>query len=306
MIAPSRVMLISAVLLRLDAGASVTTVQSEAPSSPHDLVEVAVQNELNSSDIIDIRWKYLSDKEVDGKLETREVIETKFGSIDRLIGVAGKPLTEAQQQYEVKRILKLSHNTDEQRKLEQSQRKDAQQAGAFLRTVPNAFQFEEATGSGDLVKMTFKPNPRFKPSSREGKILHEMVGEIWINAKERRIARIRGQLMNSVKFGGGILGHLERGGHFTVERSEITPGDWEITKMDVDMRGKVLLFKTISIKQKEVHTRFERASSDLTIADAAALLLKDSPPQQAPKGSRDRARGSLISLRTLQPQSTPR
>jgi hypothetical protein len=47
----------------------------------------------------------------------------------------------------------------------------------------------------------------------------------------------------------------------------------------VNMRGKALLFKTISIRQKEIHRNFERVSSDLTIADAAAFLLRDSSPQ---------------------------
>jgi hypothetical protein len=49
------------------------------------------------------------------------------------------------------------------------------------------------------------------------------------------------------------------------------------------MRGKALLFKTISGKQKEIHRDFERVSSNLTIADAAASLLKDFSPQLAPK-----------------------
>ena len=96
MIAPSRVMLTCAILLRL-CGWALVIAQSKAPSSPYDLVEVAIQNELNSADVIDVRWRYLLDKEVDGKLETKEVIETKFGSVDRLIAVAGKPLTETQQ-----------------------------------------------------------------------------------------------------------------------------------------------------------------------------------------------------------------
>jgi hypothetical protein len=278
MIGPSRMILTYAILLSLCGGASVIQ-QSEAPSSANELVKAAIQNELNRSDTLDIRWKYLSHKEVDDKSETREVIETKSGEVDRLVSVAGKPLSEAQQRGEIKRILRLSHDADDQRKLEQSQRKDEQQTRAFLKMVPSAFRFEVATKAGDLIKVTFTPSSGFKPSSREGKILHEMAGEIWINSKQRRIARISGQLMNSVTFGGGILGHLERGGHFSVERTEIAPEDWEVTEMDVNMQGKALLFKTISIKQKEIHRNFERVSSNLTIADAAAFLLRDSSPQ---------------------------
>ena len=43
------------ILLSLCGGASVTQ-QSEATSSANDLVEAAVQNELNRSDTIDIRY----------------------------------------------------------------------------------------------------------------------------------------------------------------------------------------------------------------------------------------------------------
>jgi len=142
--------------------------------------------------------------------------------------------------------------------------------------VPDTFVFEYAGEDGDLTKLTFKPNPRFQPPSREGKVLHEMAGEMWVNAKQKRLVSINGQLMNEVKFAGGLLGHLEKGGQFAVKRAEIVPGHWEVTEMAVNMRGKALLFKTISVQQKELHQNFERVPDDLTMSDAAALLLKQS------------------------------
>ena len=87
---------------------------------------------------------------------------------------------------------------------------------------------------------------------------------------------ITGQLTNEVKFAGGLLGHLEKGGQFSVKRTEITPAHWEVTEMAVNMHGKVLLFKTISVQQKELHRDFERVPDDLSISDAAAILLKQS------------------------------
>ena len=72
------------------------------------------------------------------------------------------------------------------------------------------------------------------------------------------------------------MGHLEKGGQFEVKRTEVVPGHWEVTEMAVNMRGKALLFKTISVQQKELHQNFERVPDDLTMSDAAALLLKQS------------------------------
>lgn len=241
-----------------------------------DLVKAVIRNELNPSDITEVRWKYLLVKEVDGKEETREVVETKSGSLDRLISIAGRPLSAGQERDETERILRLSHNPEEQRKVDQIRKKDAEQCETFFNTVPEAFLFEYAGKSGNVVKLNFKPNPDFRPPSRAGKVLHEMAGEMWIDAKQQRLVSITGRLMNEVKFAGGLLGHLEKGGHFTVKRTEIAPANWEVTDMAVNMQGKALLFKTISVQQKELHQNFERVPHDLTIADAAAILLKQS------------------------------
>jgi hypothetical protein len=275
-ITQSRMMFGLVILLLLSLTATAQS-QSNVQLSPADLVKAVIRNELNTSDVVEIRWKYLLVKEVDGKEETREVVETKSGSLDHLIAIAGRPLTDGQQHDETERILRLSHNPEEQRKLEQTRRKDAEQCNRFLQMVPDAFAFEYAGESGGLTKLTFKPNPAFRPPSREGKVLHEMGGEIWVDAKQQRLVSINGQLVNEVKFAGGLLGHLEKGGQFSVKRAEIAAGHWEVTEMTVNMRGKALLFKTIAVQQKELHRNFNRVPDDLTISDAAALLLKQSP-----------------------------
>jgi hypothetical protein len=260
------------------ANAALGRSQSAPQLSAADLVRVVIDTEVNGPNTVDVRWKYVLEKEVDGKQETREVVETKSGSLDHLVALAGKPLSAAQQHNESERVLRLAHSPDEQRKLEQSRRKDAEQCNSFLKMIPNAFVFEYA-GAPDqdgLVKLTFKPNPVFQPPSREGKVLHEMAGEMWIDARQHRLVSINGQLLNEVKFAGGLLGHLERGGRFVVKRREIAPGQWEMTEMEVNMHGKALLFKTISVQQRELHRDFERVPDDLTISDAAALLMKQS------------------------------
>jgi hypothetical protein len=42
----------------------------------------------------------------------------------------------------------------------------------------------------------------------------------------------------------------------------------------VNMRGKALLFKTISVQQKELHSNFGRVGDDISLSDAANLLLR--------------------------------
>ena len=46
-------------------------------------------------------------------------------------------------------------------------------------------------------------------------------GVILIDPTECRIAKIDGTLFKEVSFGWGILGHLDKGGHFLVEQRDV-------------------------------------------------------------------------------------
>lgn len=242
--------------------------------SPTNAVKNVIYNEMHPPSTNNIHWKYRLEKASGNRQETRTVVETPSGSLDRLMAISGRPLTGAQEADEAKRIIKFSHSPEEQQKAEAAHRKDAEQCNAFMKMIPDAFIFEYAGQSANAVKLNFKPNPRFQPPSRAAKALQQMAGEMWFDARQQRLISISGQLMNEVKFGGGLLGHLQKGGQFIVKRAEIAPGDWEVTELTVNMQGKALLFKSIAVQQKEVHSNFERMPDELSIADAANVLLK--------------------------------
>ena len=46
-----------------------------------------------------------------------------------------------------------------------------------------------------------------------------------------------------------MLGHLDKGGTFEVKQEPVARGFWELTTLHVEMRGKVLFFKTIGVQQ---------------------------------------------------------
>ena len=55
----------------------------------------------------------------------------------------------------------------------------------------------------------------------------------------------------------------------------VIPGEWEMTILCVDMKGKALLLKTIGVQETENHSDFHRMSDDLTLAEAAATLSRE-------------------------------
>jgi hypothetical protein len=231
-----------------------------------------ISAELNSSEEDQSLWMYQVNKQTDGRMQTKEVVETRDGTLERLIAVDGTSLSVEKRQEEEERIRKVVENPAEQQKLERVRKKDADQCRAFLRMIPNAFIFSYQNRDGDRIRLSFKPNPEFKPPSREARVLHAMEGDVLIEPNARRLVAITGRLREEVKFGGGLFGYLERGGAFHVERKEVGSSHWELTAMETSMRGKVLYLKTIDVQEKETRTEFRRVSSDLRLREAAKLL----------------------------------
>ena len=242
--------------------------------SANDLVRAVVANELKPQDENHVRWIYRVEREEEGKKKTKEVVQTGQGSLDQLLAVDERPLNVKAQQDESERIRNLVRNPAEQQRLEQTKKKDTEQCKAFFKMLPDALTFIYAGRDGDLIKLSYGPNPNFQPPSREARVFHEMEGEMWVHETQRRLVRIRGQLVADVKFAGGLLGHLEKGGHFDVEQRELLPGQWDLTFMEVDMKGKALFFKTIAVNEKESRSDFRSVPYGLTLAEAADMLTK--------------------------------
>jgi len=123
-----------------------------------------------------------------------------------------------------------------------------------------------------LVRLKFHPNPAYRPPSHVEDVLTGMQGFVLIDSATRRIARIDGTLFKEVSFGWGILGHLDKGGHFLVEQREVADGSWQLSRLSLTFTGKVLLFKSIAIKSDEVLSDFRRVPGGTTFAQGVEML----------------------------------
>ena len=104
-----------------------------------------------------------------------------------------------------------------------------------------------------------------------------MQGNLLVDEKQKRLAEINGELTTEVKFGGGVLGHLDKGGTFLVKQQDVGSGHWEMTLMDVRMNGKALFFKSIDVAEKDIYSNFQPVTDGITFEKAAELLAANSP-----------------------------
>src|SRR6266568_3957790 len=258
----------TATLISLLAGVSLAqqSTVSSAPPEPGELVRKTVDNEIKASRDDSAHFMFRSTKTTSKGSVTKIYIETKQATAGMVVAYNGMPLTPEQRKAELGRIDRFLKNPEELEKKHRQEQQDADRTMRIVRALPDAFLYEYAgqqQGSatvgkpGDsLVILKFRPDPRYEPPSRVELALTGMEGELLLDTRCHRLASIDGHLFKEVGFGWGILGHLDKGGHFVVGQGEVAPNHWEITHMNLDFTGKVLLFKGLSIKSDEVYSDF--------------------------------------------------
>lgn len=245
---------------------------SDARPPANEFAREIIDNELQAEKNDHSHWMLRLESRKSGKTEVREVVETKDGDLDWLISVNGKPLPEDQQSERQRGLQRLISNPAELKKSQREKDEDQARSLRLLKTLPDALVFEYGEQRGDLVELKFKPKPHFRAPSHEAAVVHAMEGVLWIDERQKRLVEISGRLTHPVKFGGGLLGHLDAGGHFYVKQEEVQPGYWELAVLDVEMKGKALFFKTIGVQEDIKRSMFRRVRNDLTAAQGASLL----------------------------------
>ena len=263
-----------------------TVAQQSQTVSAVELVRQTVQNEVKPPND-HVKFMFLERKETPRGSQTKLLVETREAMAGIVIAINDRPLNPEQRQSEIARIERFVKNPEELKKKIKDEKEDADRIARIMKALPDAFLYQpdgtevgkEGLGKsgGELVRLKFRPNPRYNPPSRVELVLTGMEGTLLIDANQHRLARIDGKLVKEVGFGWGILGHLNPGGHFLVDQSDVGYDRWEVTHMDLAFTGKVLFFKSLNIRSDEVYSDFRPVPANLTFAQGVELLKKEEP-----------------------------
>jgi len=240
--------------------------------SANELARKVITNELKFQGEDYGHWMYRLEKEKSGKTEVEEILETNRGSLSRLLSVDGHPLDAQQQRQENQRMQRLVSHPDEQSDLRETSNKKAERGARLFKLMPDVFTFAYAGRKENIVTLTFRANQTFRPFSIETRVFYGMQGQMTVDAKQERLVALNGHLMEDVKLGGGLFGRLDKGSKVKVVQAEVAPGHWKMTALDVDIKGKVFLFKGIDVRETEKHTDFHLVPNGLTLVEATAIL----------------------------------
>ena len=252
--------------------------QQKLDIDPLELVRRASQNEIKANDA---EHYFMFRDTIDYKDHSvsHEILRTNQGGLWTTLLINGKPLTPEERQKDTDRVVKFANNPDARRKRREANKAEDQRASLMLSSIPDAFLFtyvgtDRGPAGEDLVHLKFKPNPKFSPPNHETAVYVGMEGDLTIDRKAMRIAKIDGTLFKDVDFGWGILGRLYKGGKFIIVQRDVGGGDWEEVQETLQFNGKILMVKSLTIWSTETMTDFRPVPSNISTAQALDLLQK--------------------------------
>ena len=249
-------------------------------AAPVELVRETVRNEIDSSTTA--KFIFREREETAHGSQTKLIVQTKELAAGMLVAINDKPLTPEERRNEEARLDGLVRDPQELKKKQKADKEDTEHTDRIMKALPDAFLYEpdgvqtgtkEMGNPGDeLVRLKFHPNPNYEPPTHTEQVLTGMVGYMLIDKNQHRIAKMDGTLEKEVGFGWGILGHLDKGGRFVVQQGTMGTGVWQVTRMDLDLTGKILFFKKLVIKSAQTFSDFREAPANLTFAQGVELV----------------------------------
>jgi hypothetical protein len=263
-----------AVVVVLLTSTSSLARASDAPKDARPFVRAVVANELAADANDHSRWMYRDENGVPSKNTVKLVIQTAQGDLSKTIERDGHPVAQEQQKADEQRMDAFVQDASLRQKQKRDHEQDAAKASALTKMLPEAFLWTITGQSGAETTLRFKPDPQFKPPTREARVFAAMEGTMVVNTEQKRIQELKGTLTCDVTFGYGLLGKLQKGGTFEIERQQVAPRIWAITATHVHIHGHALIFKSIGEEQDEVSSHYHPTPQSLSL-DAAAKMLKD-------------------------------
>lgn len=268
--------------------ASLPAAGQNPSRSPQQLVRETVDNELKPD--AGLKFMFRDRKQTPHGSSTKLMVQTTEAMAGMVIAYDDHPLNPEQKQAELARNQRFIRDPEELRKKRKQEKENEDRINRIMKALPEAFLYQEdgtepgKRGVGEpgvqLIRLRFEPNPKYDPPSRVEQVLTAMTGTMLIEPRKKRLASIDGTLSHDVAFGWGILGHLDKGGHFLVQQGEVDGNHWEITRTDLAITGKLFFFKTIKYESSEMFSHFRQVSPNLTFAQGLEMLTKETQTEE--------------------------
>jgi hypothetical protein len=270
-----------------DATKGSSTDASPLSVPPRSWVVDAAANELIALHHKDSYLRYRMETVNEKGTQVRDVIESKDGTVARLILKDGKPLTPEQDKGERERLNDMIASPEAYTKHVKNGESEKKMADTLVPLMPDAMintytpgQPQSGRNGGALeIVLDYKPNPKWVPPNTEAQALTGLEGRVWIDAKTRNVVRMEGTIFRGVNFGWGMLAHIYPGGKLVLNQTDAGGNRWIFTDFSMQLSVRALMVKTLNIHSTAKASDFQTLAP-LTYQDAIHLLLSTPLPDK--------------------------
>ena len=250
--------------------------------APRNWAADASENEIPIIEHRDVYLRYKMHILDEKGNQLRDVIESRDGTVARLIKRDDRPLTPEEDAAEHERLNDLLASPAAYQKHEMNDVTGKKRAVEMIRELPDAMLFSYTPGqpqidttAGEQVVIDFKPNPAWHPPTLPAEALTGLQGRVWIDRKTRHMVRMEGEIFQSVNLGYGMLARIYPGGHLALDQMPTASNRWIFSRFREQITLRALMVKTIH-QNADVSTSDYQTISPMPYQEAIKMLL-DTP-----------------------------
>jgi hypothetical protein len=248
------------------ASNSPILAQSASLPDPRQLMREVVEHQKQLDEVRE-NYTYSSfskTEDLDGKAqvvktrtEERENFYVNGHLIARTVKKDSKPLEEHEEEKERERVLKL---VDLAQKTPKDQTLDGQAVtiARLLDIMQAGNERREQFRGRSAIVLDFAGNPNAKTHGMAEDMSKKLKGTIWIDELDREVSHIEVSFYEDFRIGGGLVGSISKGSHFSFDQGKVNGELWLPTAATADFKARVLLLKSINQRFSEFDSGYQR------------------------------------------------
>jgi hypothetical protein len=206
-----------------------------------------------------------------------EIVPLESGEYHKLIRKNGKPLPEKELRKEQEKLEKsaarqASLSARQKNKLEKERQEKLRKEEQAWNDVLNAFEISleghEQLDGRPVTILGFTPQPGYSPSTDETRLLKQIKGKAWIDDEDFQIVRLDAEIVEDLKFGGGFLAKIKKGGTISFFQQKVNREVWLPSRSESYLNARILLVKGFNLKVVNTFSNYRKYETSVKLTPA--------------------------------------
>ena len=258
-VAPSLLLLL---LPPANANRNSLALQTQELQSPAEASRVLDDVKANQKAIDDILESYTytkleeeTDLDNQGRVKNKhvrkyEVFYVNGREVQKLVARDDRNLPPLERQKEEERVRKqaLKYSAEGTKRAATSRAEEGDEDELHISTFLRAARFthprKESFRGQDVIAFDLAPNPEYRAQNLNERLVQRLEGVMLVDGRAHQVVRLQARLANSAKFGGGLLGSVEKGSAAVFEQELVNNEVWLPSYLEEHLSGRFFIFKT--------------------------------------------------------------